>query len=244
MESLTIGESDHGDFAVQTYDLIMLAILIGAAIFGAVKGFAWQIASIASLVISYIVAYRYRDQVATYIDAEPPWNSILAMLLLYVGTSFAIWVGFRLFSGMIDKVKLKEFDRHLGAILGMLKGSILCLLITMFGMTLLGSQQQAAICQSKSGYFIAQVLQRADGVLPQEVNDVVGPYLEQLDKRLREGGVETQESSEFWNSTLPNLNSGEGSRVGDPSGAPPARQPWNLTPPWTQAQQGAAKLNR
>jgi len=229
---------------MQTYDLIMLAILIGAAIFGAVKGFAWQIASIASLVISYIVAYRYRDQVATYIDAEPPWNSILAMLLLYVGTSFAIWIGFRLFSGMIDKVKLKEFDRHLGAIFGMLKGSILCLLITMFGMTLLGSQQQAAICQSKSGYFIAQVLQRADGVLPQEVNDVVGPYLEQLDKQLREGGVQTQENGEFWNSTLPNLNSGERSRGGDSSGAPPASQPWNLTPPWTQAQQGEANFNR
>jgi uncharacterized membrane protein required for colicin V production len=104
-----------GDNTVQTYDLIMLAILIGAAIFGAIKGFAWQIASIASLAISYVVAYRYRDQVATYIDAEPPWNSILAMLLLYVGTSFATWIGFRVFSGMIDKVKLKEFDRHLGS---------------------------------------------------------------------------------------------------------------------------------
>jgi len=166
------------------------------------------------------------------------------MLLLYVGTSFAIWIGFRLFSGMIDKVKLKEFDRHLGAIFGMLKGSILCLLITMFGMTLLGSQQQAAICQSKSGYFIAQVLQRADGVLPQEVNDVVGPYLEQLDKQLREGGVQTQESGDFWNSTLPNLNGGEGSREGDSSGAPPAGQPWNLGPPWTQAQQGGSERNR
>jgi membrane protein required for colicin V production len=233
-----------GDNTVQTYDLIMLAILIGAAIFGAIKGFAWQIASIASLAISYVVAYRYRDQVATYIDAEPPWNSILAMLLLYVGTSFAIWIGFRVFSGMIDKVKLKEFDRHLGAILGMLKGSILCLLITMFGMTLLGSQQQAAICQSKSGYFIAQVLQRADGVLPKEVNDVVGPYLEQLDKQLREGGVETQENSELWNSTLPKINTGEATRAGEPNGAPPASQPWSLTPPWTQAQQNDSELNR
>ena len=126
----------------------------------------------------------------------------------------------------------------------MLKGSILCLLITMFGMTLLGSQQQAAICQSRSGYFIAQVLQRADGVLPKEVNDVVGPYLEQLDQQLRDGGVETEENGEFWNSTLPKINTGEGTRAGGSNGAPPASQPWNLTPPWTQAQQNNPELSR
>jgi membrane protein required for colicin V production len=238
------GRCDGGGF-VQTYDLIMLAVLIGAGIFGAVKGFAWQIASIASLAISYVVACRYREQAATYIDAEPPWNSILAMLLLYVGTSFAIWIGFRVFSGMIDKVKLKEFDRHLGAILGMLKGSILCLLITMFGMTLLGSQQQEAICQSRSGYFIAQVLQRADGVLPKEVNEVVGPYLDRLDQQLRDGGVQAAPSDgNFWESTLPNSNSGNGTRAGESGGAPPASQDWNFSAPWNQAQQNEQPLNR
>lgn len=243
---------------MQTYDLIMLAVLIGAGIFGAVKGFAWQIASLASLIISYFVAYRYRDDVSKYIDAEPPWNAIVAMLLLYVGTSFAIWIGFRLFSGLIDKVRLKEFDRHLGAIFGMLKGAILCLLITMFGMTLLGAQQQAAICQSRSGYFIAQVLQRADGILPHEVGEVVGPYLEKLDQQLRDGGVETDEKG-FWEKAIPGAgNSQDGNsfgsnnlepnsfsenltgrrtRAGDSSGAPPSAGQWNTTIPWSQARQ-------
>ncbi|GIW98469.1 MAG: colicin V biosynthesis protein [Pirellulaceae bacterium] len=169
---------------MQAYDLLMLIVLAMATIFGAIKGFAWQVASLASVVVSYVVAYRFRMQVAQYIDAQPPWNQFLAMLILYVGTSFAIWVIFRMVSGLIDRVRLKEFDRHLGAMFGFLKGLVYCLLITMFAVTLLGPKQQEAICQSRSGYYISLALDRGVGVLPKEIHDVVGPYLAKLDEKL------------------------------------------------------------
>ena len=172
---------------MQAYDLIMLIVLSMATIFGAIKGFAWQVASLASILVSYVVAYRYRFDVAEMIQAKPPWNQFLAMLILYVGTSFVIWVGFRLLSGAIDKIRLKEFDRHLGAAFGLAKGLIYCLLITMFAMSLLGPSQQNAICQSRSGYYIANALDRGVGVLPKEIHDVVGPYLVSLDNKLKNG---------------------------------------------------------
>jgi membrane protein required for colicin V production len=172
---------------VQVYDLVMLIVLSMATIFGAIKGFAWQMASLASIAVSYVVAYRFRFDVAEMIQAKPPWNQFLAMLILYVGTSFVIWVGFRLLSGVIDKVRLKEFDRHLGAAFGLAKGLIFCLLITMFAMSLLGPNQQAAICQSKSGYYIASALDKGVGILPKEIHDVVGPYLANLDTKLKNG---------------------------------------------------------
>ena len=109
---------------MQAYDLIMLIVIGMATIFGAIKGFAWQVASLASIIISYLVAYRFRFQVAEMIHAAPPWNLFLAMLILYVGSSFVIWVVFRLLSGAIDKVRLKEFDRHIGAAFGLGKGLI------------------------------------------------------------------------------------------------------------------------
>ncbi len=170
---------------MQVYDLIMLVVLGMSTIFGAIKGFAWQVASLASVVVSYVVAYRFRFDLAAMIQATPPWNVFLAMLILYVSTSFVIWVAFRLLSGAIDRVRLKEFDRHLGAAFGLGKGAIYCLLITMFAMTLLGPKQQTAICQSRSGFYIASALDKAVGVLPKEIHDVVGPYLRQLDEKLR-----------------------------------------------------------
>ena len=171
---------------MQAYDLIMLVVLAMATIFGAIKGFAWQVASLASILISYLVAVNFRFDVAEMIQAAPPWNQFLAMLILYVGSSFVIWVAFRLLSGAIDQVRLKEFDRHLGAVFGLAKGAIYCLLITMFAMTLLGPKQQQAICQSRSGYYIASALDSASGVLPKELHDVVGPYLASLDDKLHQ----------------------------------------------------------
>lgn len=174
---------------MQAYDLIMIIVLATAAILGAIKGFAWQMASLASVFASYLVAVNFRYDLAKMIQATPPWNLFLAMLILYVGTSFVIWVGFRLLSGVIDSFRLKEFDRHLGAAFGLGKGMLYCLLITMFAMTLLGPKQQAAICQSRSGFYIASALDNAGGLLPKELHDVVGPYLDQLDRKLHQGGL-------------------------------------------------------
>jgi membrane protein required for colicin V production len=205
---------------MQAYDLIMLIVIGMATIFGAIKGFAWQVASLASILISYLVAYRFKGQVAEMIHAAPPWNQFLAMLILYVGTSFVIWVGFRLLSGAIDKVKLKEFDRHIGAAFGLGKGLIYCLLITMFAMSLLGPKQQTAICQSRSGYYIASALDKGVGILPKEIHDVVGPYLQRLDEKLKNGqnGLPMANDSN-WASGLPNLPGMSDQRAGQGAGS-------------------------
>lgn len=196
---------------MQAYDLVMLIVLGMSTIFGAIKGLAWQVASLASIIVSYIVAYKYRFQVAEMIDAKPPWNMFLAMLILYVGTGFVIWVGFRLMSGFIDKIRLKDFDRHLGALFGFGKGMVFCLLITMFAMTLLGPKQQAAICQSRSGYYITTALNKGAGVLPHEIHDVVGPYLAKLEDQLKHPPAQQTENQlpgwpEIPNVVQPNFN--------------------------------------
>ena len=171
---------------MQAYDLIMLIVLAATTIFGAIKGFAWQLASLASIVASYFVAYLFRNDVAKMINAQPPWNLFLAMLLLYFGSSLIIWMMFRLVSTSIDKVKLKDFDRQLGAGFGLIKGMALCLLITMFAMTLLGAAQQQRIANSRSGLYISRILANAGGILPAEIKQIVGPYLDNVEKRLHQ----------------------------------------------------------
>jgi membrane protein required for colicin V production len=172
---------------MQAYDLIMLIVLAACTIFGAIKGFAWQLASLASIVVSYFVANFFRNDVAKMINAQPPWNLFLAMLLLYFGSSLIIWLSFRMVSGSIDKVKLKDFDRQLGAGFGLIKGMALCLLITMFAMTLLGSVQQQRIANSKSGLYITRILANAEGLLPAELKQIVGPYIDNVERRLQQG---------------------------------------------------------
>jgi membrane protein required for colicin V production len=169
---------------MQAYDILMLIVLGLAIIWGAWKGLAWQIASILSLGLSYIVALHFRMPLANIINASPPWNIFLSMLILFLGTGLVVWIGFNLISEIIERVKLKEFDRQLGAIFGAAKGVILCVLITLFSVALLGDDQRRAICSSKSGYYIAVLLDRTDTMIPRELHQVLGPYLDRLDREI------------------------------------------------------------
>jgi membrane protein required for colicin V production len=169
---------------MEIYDVLMVAILAAAALFGAWKGLAWQVASVGSIIISYFVALTFRGPVAAMIDAAAPWNMFLAMLLLYVGSSAAVWIGFNMVRGAINRFKLKEWDRQIGALLGLAKGGLLCILSTFFALMLLGPTQREQIIHSNSGYAIAVVIHNADAVMPKEVGELVGPYLEDFGEKL------------------------------------------------------------
>ena len=168
---------------IQPYDIFMLVILVLTTWFGAWKGMAWQLASVASFVLSFLVASRCSGLLAPYLSDSAPWNRVLAMLILFVATSAAVWIVFRLVAGLIDKVRLKGFDRQLGALLGVVKGALLCLVITFFAVTLSEAARQKVLL-SRSGYYIAKLIDQAGPVLPEEVHGVLGRYIEELDRKL------------------------------------------------------------
>ena len=150
---------------MEIYDICMLVVLAGATVFGAWRGIAWQVASMASLVLSYLVALRFSTQLAPHFGQQAPLNRFIAMFVLYAGTSLVIWVVFRLVKNVIDRVRLKEFDHQMGALFGAAKGVLLCVAITFFAVTL-STQARTHVLHSRSGYYIALLLHRADGVMP------------------------------------------------------------------------------
>ena len=72
---------------MQGYDLFMIIILAAAVIWGAWKGLAWQVASLASVVLSYVAAMMFRQPVANFLSQQvelvPPLDTGLAMLILF-----------------------------------------------------------------------------------------------------------------------------------------------------------------
>ena len=182
---------------MQVYDIIMLVVLGGAMLFGAWKGLAWQLASLGAVIASYLVALEFRGPVAAQIKAQAPWNTFLAMLILYVGTSLVIWIIFRLVSGFIDRLKLKEFDRQIGALFGLAKGVLLCVIITLFAVALLGESERRTIVNSYSGRYIAILLDKAHAVMPREIHDVVHPYVSSLGNSLQPGTPAEPDGDQF-----------------------------------------------
>ena len=168
---------------IQTYDIVMLVVLLGATVLGAWKGMIWQIASLASLLVSAWIALHFSASLAPYFSATEPWNRFLAMLVLYVLTSLAIWLLFRMVSGIVDRIKLKEFDRQMGAMFGLAKGVLLCVVITFFAVTLSESARQMVL-KSYSGDAIARLTRNANPILPEDVRAVIGKYIDELDQKL------------------------------------------------------------
>lgn len=228
---------------MQTYDLLMLAVLGGLTLYGYFKGMAWQIAYIASFVVSYFMAHRFADQIAPNITfVNPPANKFVAMLLIYAVSSFFIWMLFRIVSKMIDSVKMEGFDHQMGAIIGFIRGVLWCVGLTFFAVTLLPDSQKQRIVNSKSGHYIARLLNETETIFPPEVQQVLGPYLNRLHNELQPNGQQQfaapgQQSSQQANqqpSQLFNQAAGAASNL---------IQSWENNTPQNNAPQGNAWQN-
>ncbi len=179
---------------MQPYDVFMLIVLVGTTAFGAWKGMAWQLASFASLVVSGGVAVHGSPVIAPMLTAQAPWNRFLAMLILFLVTSFAIWIVFRFVAKVIDRIQLKEFDRQMGALFGLLKGIALCLVLTFFAVTL-SERTRLAVLDSRSGYYTAKLIEHAGPLLPEEVRSVIGEYVDELERQHHPEGMESAKES-------------------------------------------------
>ena len=197
---------------MQVYDIIVLVILVGATLWGAYRGLVSQVASIVSIGLSYFVAYKFRGEVSAMINQDPPWNMFLAMLLLFVGTSLAVWIAFSFIRTSVEKHRLKGFDRQIGAALGFAKGVLFAIVVTLFSLMLLPDDQKETVVQSHSGHAIAVLLHKATPIMPKEVHQLLSKYLQdpldELDE-IRQHGSGAALVRDPQSATTPNLPGAE-----------------------------------
>jgi membrane protein required for colicin V production len=168
---------------LEGYDLVMLGILAVAAVIGFFKGFVWQLAWIVGIVVSGFVAIRFGGLVAPYFGQQPPWNRLVAMLALYAASSVGVGFVFKLISGLIDKVHLSSFDHQLGLVFGAAKGLLMCIVVTFFAVTL-APDYRPQIVGSRSGKIMADLIVRADALLPPDIHELVEPFIRQFEEKL------------------------------------------------------------
>ena len=166
----------------------MLGLLVTTGVLGYFKGIVWQIAWIAGICLSSFVAMQFSAELAPLIGQPPPWNRLLAMLGLYVGTSVAVWLTFRVVSTAIDAVHLSAFDHQLGLVFGLAKGGLICVVVTFFAVTMMPAYR-GQITGSKSGQLVAKLIGEADRYLPPQIHETVDPFLQQFQQQFDGGGV-------------------------------------------------------
>ena len=173
---------------MHTFVIFMLAVMVVCTIPGVWRGMVWQVASLAAIVLSYFSPRcGSASQIAPLFGSQGPLNKFIAMFVIYMVTSVVVWLVFRMVREFIDRLRLQEFDRQIGGLLGAAKGVLWCVAITFFAVSLLpGSRDQ--ILQSQSGHYIALLINRADRIMPPEVHQVLDPYLNKLQTELAPAG--------------------------------------------------------
>lgn len=169
---------------MSSYDIAMLILFGGAAFFGYQRGFMRQVASIASIVIGYLVAINFREPMSKVITAEEPWNKIAAMAILFVATSMLIWSIYASAQKSLKRMELKGFDHQLGGLLGAAKGALLCCLVTMFAVSLLGPRVHQSVHESKSGYIVVRSIYQVAGIIPREIWPYIDPHFQRFDQSI------------------------------------------------------------
>ncbi|MGQ0635337.1 MAG: CvpA family protein [Planctomycetaceae bacterium] len=165
------------------YDVVLLAILAYTTFRGAARGMAWQLAAIAALVLCFLFATPLSLIIAPRLALDPPLNRWVAMLGIYLAFSFACFVAARMLRGSFEAWKFEEYDRHLGAILGFIKGATICLVLTFFVVCLLPSFRDDVL-RSTSGRFAARVIHQLAAVMPSEIDGIVEPYVRRYEEGL------------------------------------------------------------
>lgn len=160
------------------YDAAFAVVVVGGMIWGAWRGITWQIASIASLVLGYLVAYPLSGQIADRFPGEPVVARGLALLAAYAIVSASVFGAAWIVRATLRRLKFEAFDRHLGMVLGGLEGAFLGMVVTLFVVSLAPSTREP-IFTSPSGRVVGQVMDALGPALPGEAREVLKPFWEQ-----------------------------------------------------------------
>ena len=162
------------------YDIVTLVILLYGTARGAQKGIVWQLAGIAALVLCFAFAEPASLVLKPYVGLKPPldrWVSLLICYLLFSFISFGVARGFR---DWIEKQRFTEYDRHVGAVFGLIKGATFSVVLTFFLVTLWEGGREPVFA-SVSGRAAGQILDDLNPVMPAELHAVLEPWLIRFD---------------------------------------------------------------
>ena len=148
----------------QILDLIVLGILLFCAVRGAARGLMSQLAWAVALLLCFKFSGTLSPAIEPFIPAEPPLRQWIAMLVIYVGLCGATFVAAGVVEGWLEKVNLIEFDRHLGGLLGLVKGIIFCMTMMYFLITISPSMREI-VGKTWSGYGAAVILSHSQFLL-------------------------------------------------------------------------------
>ena len=165
-----------------TVDTLVFGVLAVGLILGLLRGFLSQVTGLVGLVGGCYLAWRYSPDVqAVVVDPlfSTEHNDKIAFAAILIAvlcvTALIGWLLNKLFT----KMNMSAYDRLAGGLFGALKAGLICagILLAIVVLANDGGDIERAIGSSKTGPALWDALDRAAGVLPEEVRTDVRDFL-------------------------------------------------------------------
>ena len=116
------------------FDYLVLFVLVCSVVISTLRGLVKEILSLASWVVSLVVANLYGASLATMLPDMIPGNStrlIVAFIALFIGTRLLMGLLSRALEGLVKASGLSMADRALGGLFGIARGTVIVLAIVL-----------------------------------------------------------------------------------------------------------------
>jgi membrane protein required for colicin V production len=158
---------------MNTLDIIFIIILGVLCMRGIFRGMVREIASILGLVLAFVLANAFHEQLLPYVQKfieTPGYAKAVAYLAIFFGTMFAVFILSTLLKQFLKLIMLGWLDRLGGGGLGLAKGLLLCSVILIVLTTFL-SPKASILSQSKVAPYIGMVNEAVAGFLPADMQE-------------------------------------------------------------------------
>ena len=156
-------------------DITIIVIILITALIGFMRGFVWMAIFLATWTAAILLAYTYKEQVASMLPVKLDSEAMqigLAFLLIFIATLIAGAIINYLFSKAVSAIGLGTFDRILGMGLGIVLGALGVTLVTMLlSFTELPSQD--AWSKSKLIPKFKEAEEWIKTIVPESVNEII-----------------------------------------------------------------------
>lgn len=115
-------------------DWFMVAAIVFSVVIAASQGFFYEVISLAGTVVGYLIASWQYWRVAAWLQphvTSPLIANIFAFLIIFVAVMVIAGVIAKLARWLMRKAGLTWFDRVLGGIFGVLRGSLMVAIVLM-----------------------------------------------------------------------------------------------------------------
>lgn len=162
------------------FDVVVLVVLAFFGLRGAVKGVIFQLASIAGIGLCLACAGTSAKLVGPHINVQPPFNQWIVLFGTYLVCTFVAFSFARGLNSWTEKAHLGELNRHLGFLFGVVKGVVLCLVLTYMVVTFSPTARDS-LKSSKTAPYAARLLNRIQPLMPERLHATIDKFLTQLD---------------------------------------------------------------